>query len=446
MRRSLLVLSWLVIPLFSCYANAGVPGKGAQGCFVSGRKLGVVDLDRSEWAISEYGETLLPYRWERLESGLWLLRYLGEDLSCGFALVNDQGRVRQRLNGYAAYPVNEKFLLAVAVTGSSEHLPEDTRIAVISLDEPVRRRQFAHTTVLWPLAYDLAPGQPAARTAGARTLLVTFIPRRFSRDYSYLWAPKLKFTSLNSEGMVVWESEVVTRQLLVDIELLWAGERLCVLYGRYGYVSGEYFALSQDDGSLRWQEPSTVLPTAMPQYPYVNFAEVLPAEADGELLRFPAYDSREPKRMVAELGLESGKLTLVEDSGWLARADGVLRERLTAPLGAASWCRDLGCEETLVLEANALSLFRGAEQVWSCPVAARFGEGLELEACGEKLLLLIERPAAAVSLGAQGVPHLVDRATGQAAPSPLGRDVQFFRPLTIGGRTLLLTPTRVILQ
>ncbi|OGK09822.1 MAG: hypothetical protein A2Y63_04755 [Candidatus Riflebacteria bacterium RBG_13_59_9] len=121
-------------------------------------------------------------------------------------------------------------------------------------------------------------------------------------------------------------------------------------------------------------------------------------------------------------------------------------QRQQFPATLATWERELDNGETLALTTEAILLRRGDAEIWSHELVPDLGTGLELEAFGEELILLVERPAIGTSLGAQGIPHLLNRETGGEVEIPVRPDAQYFVPLEFNGRRLLLTPSGVVFE
>jgi hypothetical protein len=286
------------------------------------------------------------------------------------------------------------------------------------------------------MSHDLRALQDAN---GQPPLLVTYTPRGFCTDYFYPWTKDLRVSALKRDGNVAWISGIRARKLLTNLELLYTGEEVHVLYGQHDYYSGEYILLDAESGRVMWHARNAIIPMPETLYPYVNFLDVLQVEAHGYALRFPAYDSGKRKLKVAELDLRQGGMKLLDDKGWLAEIDRAHREIQEPPPNVSAWSENLSGNETLVLLPDSLRLSHGGAEVWTRPTVPDFGEGLDLAAAGEELVFLVEQPGCLTSLGSQGVPHLIDRSTGKDVRIPVDGEPAVCRPLMFDEKLFLLT-------
>jgi hypothetical protein len=92
----------------------------------------------------------------------------------------------------------------------------------------------------------------------------------------------------------------------------------------------------------------------------------------------------------------------------------------------------------LKLADDKLVLKRDGAILWERALVPHFGVGLELAQAGGKLLLLVETPASSGGSSSQGLAHLVDRTTGKEPLAQMETTAQYFSPLFIGGKWLLL--------
>ncbi len=404
--------------------------------FQGGRVFAVVDLDTSEWHIRKLRTPLIPYTYSELSNGTLLVSYVDDSLSCGFLLLDQEGCVLYRKDGYAAYVFGEDIVLAVHLGEALETRPAEYAAYVIDTRNPGAAVHYENTFALTPTGRDWRALQDASSSP---PLLLTYTPRGSGADYFYPWAKDLRLTALTQGGSVVWVSVVTARRLLTDLELLYTGQEVHLLYGQHDYASGEYILLDAESGRVMWHAPNAIIPASKTQYPYINFLDVLPVEVRGYTLRFPAYDSGKRKLKVAELDLRQGGMKLLDDERWLAEVDRAFREIQEPPSSVRTWSEDLSGDETLALSPESLRLSRGGAEVWSRPAIPDFGTGLELVSAGNELLFLVECPGCMTALSAQGVPHLIDRKTGQDVRVPVDGEPAVCRPLMFGEKLLLLT-------
>ena len=403
--------------------------------FQGGRVFAVVDLDTSEWHTHKLRTPLIPYTYSGLANGTLLVSYVDESLSCGFLLLDERGRALYRKDGYAPYVFGEDIVLAVRLGEALEARPAEYAAYVIDTQKPGAAVHYENTFALTPMGGDLR----ALQDADGPPLLVTYTPRGFGADYFHPWTKDLRVSALKQDGSVAWISGIRARKLLTNLELLYTGEEVHVLYGKHDYFSGEYVLLDARTGRVLWHARNTVIPVLKTQYPYVNFIDVLPVETRGYTLRFPAYDSGKQKLKVAELDLRQGGMKLLDDEGWLAEIDRAHREIQEPPLSVSTWREELSGVEMLVLTPDNLRLSRGGAEVWTRPTVPDFGEGLELVSAGEDLVFLVERPGRVTALGSQGLPRLIDRSTGKDVRIPVDGEPAVCRPLMFGEKLLLLT-------
>ncbi len=404
--------------------------------FAGSNELAVVDLDTGEWSTYKHRAPLVPYAHRQLAAGVTLVSWIDRSLRCGFLLLDEKGRVLYRRDGYAAYEFGEGVLLALRMGEALENQPSEYAVEIVDPAAPGDARRYKNTIPLTPTGRDWrAPLESESRPP----LLMTYESRAGGADYLYPWARLLKFRALAEDGSVAWTSEVTTGRLVTSLELLYTGQGIHLLYAQYDYGSGEYLLLDGASGELIWQSPQFAMPATKTKYPYLNFLDILPHEERGKVLRFPAYDSRERIMKVAEVNLQEGGIELVEDNPWLAKISQACGSVQTAPSGVGTWSEVLDGGETLALRREALHMSRAAAEVWSRSLVPEFGERLELVAVGDKLLLLVELPGRVTGLGAQGIPHLLDRQAGKEVRIPVEGEPTAFRPLAYGEQLFLLT-------
>lgn len=404
--------------------------------FQGGKVFAVVDLDTGDWRPHRLKAELIPYTYRKLSNGTLLVSYLGDLLSCGFLLLDTDGRVLYRKDGYAPYVFGEDIVLAVHLGEALEARPAEYAAEVIDTRKPDAAVHYENTLALSPAGYDW---RALPNTGSQPPLLLTYTPRGSGADYFYPWAKDFRLTALKQDGSAAWISGIRARRLLTDLELLYTGHGVHLLYGQHDYTRGEYILLDAESGKVMWHAQNTVIPVPKMRYPYVDLLDILPAEVRGYILRFPAYDSGKRKLRVAELDLRQGGIALLDDGGWLAAVDRAFREAQEPPSGVSAWSEDLSGGETLVLTPESLRLSRREAEAWSRPVVPDFGEGLELVSAGNELLFLIERPGRATTMGAQGIPHLIDRSTGKDVRIPVEGEPAVYQPCIFGGKLLLLT-------
>ena len=399
-----------------------------------------MDLDTGEWRVRKLRTPLIPYAHSKLANGRLLVTYLDDSLGCGFLLLSQDGRVLYRKDGYAPYVFGEDIVLALYLGEALEARPAEYAAYVVDTQNPGAAVHYENTFALTPTSRDLR----ALRDAdGLPPLLATYTPRNSGADHFYPWTKDLRVSSLKPDGAVAWISGIRARSLLTSFELLYTGLDVHLLYGKHDYFSGEYVLLDAKTGRVTWHVRNTIIPVSKTQHPYVNFLDFLPAETRGHILRFPAYDSKMQKLEVAEINLREGGMKLTDDKEWLAQIDRAFKETQEPPASVSTWREELGAGQTLVLTRDSLSLSVDGIETWTRQTVPDFGEGLEFVAAGEKLVVLSERSERTTALGAQGVPYLINRATGKNVRIPVDGEPAVCEPLMFGEKLLLLTSSDV---
>lgn len=404
--------------------------------FQGGRSFALVDLDTGEWRVRKLRTQMIPYTSSELTNGRLLVSYVDESLSCGFLLLDQEGSALYRKDGYAAYVFGDDIVLAVHLGEALETRPAEYSVEVIDTENPGAAVHYENTFALSPMGRDWR----SLQNAGDPTpLLVTYTPRGFGADYLYPWTKDLRVSALKLDGRVAWISGIRARNLLTNLELLYTGQDVHLLYGKHDYFSGEYVLLDAITGRVLWHTRNTIIPVSKTQHPYVNFHGFLPVETQESTLRFPAYDSRVQELNVAEIDLRRGGIELLDDKEWLAEADRAFKKAQEPPTSVSAWSEELSTGETLALTRDSLSLSINGAETWARPAVPDFGENLELAAAGEELVLLVERPGRTAALSSQGVPHLIDRSAGKDVRIPVDGNPAVCEPLMFGERLLLLT-------
>lgn len=433
-----------VAACISLLALACQPKVAADEVLLTGSEgLFAVDLDTAEHRLVEIRGEALPYHATLLAGGtISLLAYVDAELRPGYALVSSTGRVLHRRYGFAPYPVGDELVLGVRLSEVLEQVAYDSAVEIVPLNggDP---RTMPRSLPLTPLAVPADSLAPTAASAQEPPLILTYRPKRFGLDLLYPWDKKLLLTAIDAQGSTRWEMEVTTEEYLADLSLLAATPDLFLLFGLYNQFGGEYFALNRADGKLLWQRPLDIIPWTQTVYPYLNFGEVLPVEMNGMSVGFPAQRPSQAEAGKLRLELNTGDAHFERNSPWVE----VVRSQweATASRAAADGYREETLADGAILRIgrDRLVLERGGQDVWMRERVPVFGEGLELAAAGDKLMLLVEAPCVEMGLAAQGLPYLLEVETGEDFANPAGAGAAWLQPVELDGRRLILTKAGV---
>ncbi len=440
MKYSLVLLPLLLAAAISCASDTETRAERSGDLaakwafFARPEGLTAVNLDTGEVDAGAHTKPAIPYIATPTGEGRNVLSYVDWDLNCGFSVHDRFGVAKARLQGYVAYRLGDNAILGVMVSEVLENLAGSSSVALVKTGSALGVEIMDKTTPLAP------QGMLLNGDAMGLPLLMTYRPRRSLTDLYYRWQREVKFTAISSSAEKLWSVNASTAMPVADMELIGECGGVMLLYARYDYVHGEYIGLDAGSGEVLWQRASTIIPISQNEYPYADFAYQIQLEIEGGRAFFPAYDSRFSDRGKCALELSTGEARLEDDAAWLKRADaawlaGQLPAEVTLPKS-----RDIGGGEKLSIGDGMLRLTSGGKTVWERKLFPHFGAGLELERAGKKLLLLVEKPAIQSRTGAQGIAHILERASGNETMPELEQGAQYFQPLIIGGKVLLLTP------
>jgi hypothetical protein len=397
--------------------------------------LCAVNMNTGEVYRRKLVKGVLPYASNPLPGGRFLLSYIGWDLKVGSVVINESGTIEARFPGYRLTKLGGDALVGVKVRDVLENVPSEAATMLLKLSPKLQAGEF-------PLSLPLPPvGMLLNGKSGPLSeplLLLTYRESEAAYDPSYPWAPDLTFSAFDEGANALWKTDVRTNKLVADLELIGNCGGVMLIWARYDYIEGEYIGLDANDGTLLWQRRSTVIPLAQDDYPYVDFIYQLPLEVSGRNAWIPAYDSRYEEPGKCKVDLSTGDSWLDVDKAWVKLANDEWRKRQTPAEipGAREW--DLGGRDVLKLADDKLVLKRDGAILWERALVPHFGVGLELAQAGGKLLLLVETPASSGGSSSQGLAHLVDRTTGKEPLAQMETTAQYFSPLFIGGKWLLL--------
>jgi hypothetical protein len=397
--------------------------------------LSAVNMNTGEVYRRKLVKGALPYTSTPLPSGLTLLSYIGWDLKVGNAVINESGTIEARFPGYRLTKLGGDALIGVKVRDVLEKVPGEAATTLIKLTPKLQASEFPRSLPLPPVGMLLdGTSEPLSEPL----LLLTYRESEAAYDPSYPWALDLTFRAFDEGANALWKTDVRTNRPVADLELIGNCGGVMLIWARYDYIEGEYIGLDANDGTLLWQRRSTVIPLAQDDYPYVDFIYQLPLEVTGRTAWIPAYDSRYQDAGKCIIDLTNGDSQLDVDKAWVKLANDEWRKRQSPAeiAGAREW--DLGGGDVLKLADDKLELRRGGAKLWERALAPHFGGGLELAQSGGKLLLLVETPIARGGSSSQGLAHLIDRTTGIEPLAQMEATAQYFSPLFIGGKWLLL--------
>lgn len=438
MSYSRLLLPLLFFAAISCASEAEtreeqlVPQPPILAVFATQSGITTVDLDTGAAKAEKDAKPAIPYVFTNAGESGHLASYIDWNLDCGFGVYDSAGKEKARLHGYAASRLGDNAFIGVMVSDVLEDVAGGSEVALIKVAPEFKMQKMAQTIALAPQALWLDGGKPGL------PLLMTYRSRIAPDSLFYSWQREVEFTSINSEADKLWSSDVTTGMLATDIMLLGDCGGALLLWAQFDYLRGEYIVLDAATGKVLWQRASTIIPIFGNDYPYADFAYQLPLETGEGYAAFPAYDSRDSVKGRCIVKLLGGDLRLEHDAAWNKRADDTwLAGQQNAEADVPqSW--DLGDGENLSIAVGFMKLTRGGKAVWERKLAPHFGAGLKLERAGKALLLLVEKPSRESGAGAQGIAHLIDRATGEEPLSELELGAQYFEPLVIGRKALVL--------
>lgn len=440
MSYSRLLLPLLLFAAISCASEAETREEqptlqtSSLALFATQSGITTVDLDTGAVKAENSAKPAIPYVFTSAGEGGYLVSYVDWNLECGFGVYDSSGKEKARLHGYAASKISDNALLGVMVSDVLEDRAGGSDVTLIKVAPEFMTQKMARTIVLAPQALRLDSG------ALGLPLLMTYRPRIAPDSLFYCWQCEVEFTAINADTEKLWSSDVTTGMLATDIIHLGDCGGVLLLWAQFDYLRGEYIGLDAATGKVLWQRMSTIIPIFGNDYPYADFAYQLPLEAGEGNAAFPAYDSRESVKGKCVVKLSNGDLSIETDAAWNMRADDAwLAGQQPAEVDEPkSWSLD-GAEK-LSVDGGVMKLARGGEAVWERKLVPHFGTGLELERAGKALLLLVEKPSRESGAGAQGILHLIDRATGNELHSDIELGAQYFEPLIIGGKALVLEP------
>jgi hypothetical protein len=403
--------------------------------FAGSKSYTAMNLDSGKVFKRDFIKGLLPYVIAECPRSLKLLSYIGWDLSCGCVLIDSGGMLTASFPGYSMRKLNGDALLGVRVNDVLEGVPGESTVALIKLVPELQSAELANTLPLPPVGM-LLSGDSAK--LAEPMLLATYTPLEAVHDVNYPWAQDLTFTAVDDNAGVLWTSSVTTRKLVADLELVGNCGGVMLVSARYGYADGEYIGLDASTGELLWHVTSTIIMLAQDDYPYTDYIYKLPLEVSGNTAWVPAYDSRYEEPGKCKIDLRTGASWLDVDKEWVKRANEEWKKRqLPAETPRTEeWKLDAG--QVLKLGNGKLVMTSRGVKIWERKLAPHFGAGLKLQQAGQKLLLLVETSAAVGGVGSQGLAHIIDRSTGEEPLPELEENAQYFQPLLIGGKVLLL--------
>jgi hypothetical protein len=437
---SRLLLPLLLFAAISCASEAETreekpaPQTSPLALFATQSGITTVDLDTGAVKAEKDAKPAIPYVFTSAGDGGYLVSYIDWNLECGFGVYDGKGKEKERLHGYAAERLSDNAFIGVMVSDVLEDSAAGSKVALIKVSPEFEMQKMARTIALAPQALRLDGG------ALGTPLLMTYEPRNGPDSLFYCWQCGVEFTAINSAAEKLWSSKVSTGSLATDMVYVGDCGGVLLLYAQFDYLQGEFIGLDANTGKPLWQRKSTIIPVFGNDYPYADFAYQLPLELGEGYAAFPAYDSGESVKGKCIVGLLDGDLRLEHDETWNKRADDAwLAEQVPAEANEPkSW--DLGGGDKLSIGSGVIKLASGGKEVWECKLAQHFGTGLELEKAGKKFLLLIEKPSRQSGASAQGIAYVIDRATGEEPLSELELGAQYFVPVIIGGKALVLEP------
>lgn len=400
--------------------------------FATQHGITTVDLDTGAVRADKDARPAIPYVFTSTGDGGYFVSYIDWDLECGFVVFDSAGKEKIRLHGYAASKLSDNAFIGVRVSDVLEDRAGGSSVALISVAPEFKMQKMAQTIALEPQALLMDGGKPGL------PLLITYRRRIAPDSLFYSWQSEVEFTAINGDTEKLWSSSVTTGMLATDIMFLGDGGGALLIWAQFDYLRGEYIGLDTATGKVLWQRISTIIPIFGNDYPYADFAYQLPWETWEGHAAFPAYESKESIKRKCVVELSDGDLRLENDVDWNKRADDVwlVRQQPAEPNRFKSW--DLDSGENLSIGSGVVKLSSGGKTVWWRWLAPHFGTGLKLEQTGKSFLLLVEKPSKESGASAQGIAHLVDRATGEEPQGELELGAQFFEPLMIGGKALVL--------